>query len=186
MARKRAKKKVEYETRGNSHAELMRSLWEAAVNLRGSIEPADYKRYVLPLIFLRFLSLRYERRRTELRMLVREPGSEYYTKDPAVADEILEDADEYRAAGAYRAFRTTGAPEPQPGFCRATPIDEIAKHRFALTPGRYVGSDGGDEEGEPFKERMPKLLATLKQQFGESDRLQADIAKSLKEFGYGK
>ena len=41
-------------------------MWEAAVNLRGSIEPADYKRYVLPIIFLRFLSLRFERRRHEL------------------------------------------------------------------------------------------------------------------------
>ena len=63
MATKRSKKPLVYETRSTSHADLMRSLWEAAVNLRGSIEPADYKRYVLPLIFLRFLSLRYERRR---------------------------------------------------------------------------------------------------------------------------
>jgi type I restriction-modification system DNA methylase subunit len=36
----------------------MKELWEAAVALRGNIEPADYKRYVLPIIFLRFLSLR--------------------------------------------------------------------------------------------------------------------------------
>ena len=36
-------------------AALMRELWNAAVALRGNIEPADYKRYVLPLIFLRFL-----------------------------------------------------------------------------------------------------------------------------------
>ena len=42
---------------------LTKELWQAAVNLRGSIEPADYKRYVLPIIFLRFLSLRYEKRR---------------------------------------------------------------------------------------------------------------------------
>jgi type I restriction-modification system DNA methylase subunit len=40
---------------------LVKELWQAAVNLRGSIEPADYKRYVLPIIFLRFLSLRFER-----------------------------------------------------------------------------------------------------------------------------
>lgn len=42
--------------------ELMKELWEAAVQLRGNIEPSDYKRYVLPIIFLRFLSLRYETR----------------------------------------------------------------------------------------------------------------------------
>ena len=27
---------------------LVRELWQAAVNLRGLVEPADYKRYVLP------------------------------------------------------------------------------------------------------------------------------------------
>ena len=31
--------------------ELLKELWNAAVALRGNIEPADYKRYVLPLIF---------------------------------------------------------------------------------------------------------------------------------------
>ena len=43
--------------------ELTKELFQAAITLRGSVEPADYKRYVLPIIFLRFLSLRYDRRR---------------------------------------------------------------------------------------------------------------------------
>jgi type I restriction enzyme M protein len=43
--------------------DLVKELWQAAVSLRGSIEPADYKRFVLPIIFLRFLSLQHERRR---------------------------------------------------------------------------------------------------------------------------
>jgi type I restriction enzyme M protein len=47
-------------------SELLKELWNAAVALRGNIEPADYKRYVLPLVFLRFLSLRYEQRRSEI------------------------------------------------------------------------------------------------------------------------
>ncbi|GAH66478.1 unnamed protein product, partial [marine sediment metagenome] len=29
----------------NHHAELLKQLWEAAVNLRGSIDTPDYKRY---------------------------------------------------------------------------------------------------------------------------------------------
>jgi len=45
-------------------ADLVKELWQAAVALQGSsIEPADYKRYLLPIIFLRFLSLRFEERR---------------------------------------------------------------------------------------------------------------------------
>jgi type I restriction enzyme M protein len=55
---------------------LTKELWQAAVTLRGSIEPADYKRYVLPIIFLRFLSLRYEKRRAELEALVADRKSE--------------------------------------------------------------------------------------------------------------
>ncbi len=82
-------------------AELTAELWQAAVNLRGAIEPADYKRYVLPIIFLRFLSLRYERRRTELLGLIADPSSDYHTTNPAHARDILEDPDEYRRAGAF-------------------------------------------------------------------------------------
>ncbi len=86
---------------GNGIAALTAQLWQAAVNLRGSIEPADYKRYVLPIIFLRFLSLRYERRRAELERLIADPASELHTTKPAIIRDILEDPDEYRRAGAF-------------------------------------------------------------------------------------
>ena len=88
----------------NGHAELIRELWQAAVNLRGSIEPADYKRYVLPIIFLRFLSLRFEKRHEELEMMIGEEESEYYTADGKVAKSILDDPDEYRSAGVFKGF----------------------------------------------------------------------------------
>jgi type I restriction enzyme M protein len=75
---------------------LTKELWQAAVTLRGSIEPADYKRYVLPIIFLRFLSLRYEKRRAEVELLVADRKSDYFGDKQA-----LEDPDEYRSAGAF-------------------------------------------------------------------------------------
>ncbi|MGD0992890.1 MAG: class I SAM-dependent DNA methyltransferase [Gemmatimonadales bacterium] len=82
-------------------AALIKELWQAAVALRGSIEPADYKRYVLPIIFLRFLSLRYQHRRQELARLVKEPKSDYYTTNERAARAILNNPDEYRSAGAF-------------------------------------------------------------------------------------
>ncbi len=91
-----SKKKPEYQTNGGGISALIKELWQAAVNLRGSVEPADYKRYVLPIIFLRFLSLRFEARRAELDRLIKEPDSEYFG-DAAV----LDDPDEYKSAGAY-------------------------------------------------------------------------------------
>jgi type I restriction enzyme M protein len=91
------KKKTDTEKKANgSIIDLTKELWQAAVQLRGSIEPADYKRYVLPIIFLRFLSLRYEKRRAELEALIAKPGSDYHG-DPSV----LEDPDEYRRASTF-------------------------------------------------------------------------------------
>lgn len=92
------KKKSEATTNGNGNGivDLTKELWQAAVTLRGSIEPADYKRYVLPIIFLRFLSLRYEKRRAELEFMIADPQSEYHGDNGAVTD-----PDEYRAAGAF-------------------------------------------------------------------------------------
>lgn len=96
-----AKKKAATKAAGNGISDLIKELWQAAVNLRGSIEPADYKRYVLPIIFLRFLSLRYERRREELERLIAEPKSDYHTADAKVATSILEDPDEYAQARTF-------------------------------------------------------------------------------------
>jgi type I restriction enzyme M protein len=76
--------------------DLVKELWQAAVTLRGSIEPADYKRYVLPIIFLRFLSLRFERRRAELQRKIDDPKSDYHGYTAA-----LEDPDEYRSANTF-------------------------------------------------------------------------------------
>lgn len=88
-------------TLGNGTASLLKELWEAAVTLRGSIEPADYKRYVLPIIFLRFLSMRYEKRREELERLLADPESDHYTQDTKVVQSTLEDPDEYRSANGF-------------------------------------------------------------------------------------
>jgi type I restriction enzyme M protein len=42
------------------------TLWDAANKLRGSVEPAEYKHVVLSLIFLKFISDKFEERRAEL------------------------------------------------------------------------------------------------------------------------
>jgi type I restriction enzyme M protein len=92
-----SKKKNTYQTNDqNNIMDVIKELWQAAVNLRGSIEPADYKRYVLPIIFLRFLSLRYEKRRDELTYLINEPESDYYG-----LNFVLDDPDEFRQVGAF-------------------------------------------------------------------------------------
>ena len=44
-----------------------------------------------------------------------------------------------------------------------------------LTPGRYVGAEAAENDGEPFEEKMKRFTATL----------DAAIAVNMKELGYG-
>ncbi len=80
---------------------IEKELWEAAVKLRGNIAPADYKHYVLPLLFLRYLSLRYEHRHDELESMIKDPASAYFTEDEETAHDILDDPDEYKSKNVY-------------------------------------------------------------------------------------
>jgi len=61
---------------------------------------------------------------------------------------------------------------------------EIAAHGHVLTPGRYVGAEEIEEDGEPFEEKMPRLIAELNSQFVESAKLELAIKANLKGLGY--
>jgi type I restriction enzyme M protein len=72
-----------------------------------------------------------------------------------------------------------------PGFCKSATTTEIAAHGYVLTPGRYVGAEEVEDDGEPFEEKMPRLVAELQAQFAESAKLEAAIRANLKGLGYG-
>jgi len=71
-----------------------------------------------------------------------------------------------------------------PGFCKSATTAEIAAHGHVLTPGRYVGAEEVADDGEPFEEKMPRLVAELHTQFAESAKLEADIKRNLAGLGY--
>lgn len=54
-----------------------------------------------------------------------------------------------------------------------------------LTPGRYVGAEEAEDDGEPFEQKMKRLTAELKGQFAESAKLESAIKENLKKLGYG-
>jgi len=106
------------------------------------------------------------------------------------------DSDTGRIVYAFRQWR--GEPKPDwwseeqsgawtyrdiPGFCRAANIEEIKKHDFVLTPGRYVGTEELEDDGEPFEEKYPRLLAELRECFAEGDRITAEVHRRLREVG---
>ncbi len=71
-----------------------------------------------------------------------------------------------------------------PGFCKSATTAEIASHGYVLTPGRYVGAEAAEDDGEPFEEKMPRLVAELHVQFAESAKLEQQIKANLKGLGY--
>ena len=66
-----------------------------------------------------------------------------------------------------------------PGFCKAETIEGIRKQGLVLTPGRYVGAEALVDDGEPFTEKYPRLLAELKESFAEGERLAAVVRERL-------
>ena len=71
------------------------------------------------------------------------------------------------------------------GFCKAAKLDDIRKHGYVVTPGRYVGAEEIEDDGEPFEEKMKRLTAMLHDQQVEAASLDTAITANLKELGYG-
>jgi type I restriction enzyme M protein len=100
----------------------------------------------------------------------------------------LNDDDIAHIAGTYHAWRgEEGAGEyaDVPGFCKSASLEEVRKHGHVLTPGRYVGVEAQEDDGEPFEQKMRKLVAELEVQRAEGARLDAAIAENLKTLGFG-
>jgi len=100
----------------------------------------------------------------------------------------LTDADIERVVGTYHAWRGdkgSGKYEDVAGFCKSATTDEVAKRGYVLTPGRYVGAEEVEDDGDPFEEKMPRLVAELHAQFDESAKLEQAIKANLRGLGYG-
>jgi type I restriction enzyme M protein len=95
-------------------------------------------------------------------------------------------ADIERIAETYHAWRgTTGENYCDvKGFCASATLDEIEKHGFVLTPGRYVGAPDSEEDEIEFEERMAKLTDRLAVELAESERLAAEVKRALSAVGY--
>ncbi len=91
-----------------------------------------------------------------------------------------------KIASTYHAWcGEDGKYEDVPGFSKAVKLDEIRKYGHILTPGRYVGAEEVEEEGEPFEKKMQRLTAELAGQFKRSRELEEEIEKNLTGIGYG-
>ncbi|WP_025795551.1 type I restriction-modification system subunit M [Vibrio parahaemolyticus] len=110
-----------------------------------------------------------------------------YMKDRVLRDFTRDDIQ--KVADLYHAWKTGAevngiAYEDQAGFCKSATLEEITKHDYVLTPGRYVGATEELDDGIPFGEKMATLMTKLSEQFAESATLEAEIKKNLAGLGY--
>jgi type I restriction enzyme M protein len=99
----------------------------------------------------------------------------------------LTDGDIDRIAATYHAWRggaDSGGYADVPGFCKSATTAEIASHGHVLTPGRYVGAQDIEDDGEPFEGKMQRLVATLEEQFAESARVETVIRENMQRLGF--
>ena len=93
-----------------------------------------------------------------------------------------------KIASTYHAWRGDESEQNQyqdvPGFCKSANFEEIVKHGYILTPGRYVGAEDVEDDGEDFEEKMRTLTTRLKEQMEKSKELDQVILKNLKELGF--
>ncbi len=106
--RDRIKKNLQENTekvilKSNHHdLDIERELWAAADKLRGNIDVSEYKNIVLGLLFLKYISDAFYKRREELDALTRDPKNEdFYVKDDKARAQILETRDFYKSAGVF-------------------------------------------------------------------------------------
>jgi type I restriction enzyme M protein len=98
--------------------------------------------------------------------------------------ELLDD-DIKKISETYHAWRNKdGQYEDEKGFCKSANLEEIEKHDYILTPGRYVGIAEEEDDGIPFEEKMEGLTEKLSQQFKRSRELEEEIRKNLASIGF--
>ena len=106
-----------------------------------------------------------------------------YMKDRVLRDFTPDDVK--KVADTFHAWQHSEGYEDVPGFCYSAPLADIRKHEHVLTPGRYVGAEEQEEDGEAFADKMALLTSQLAGQFAESAKLESEIKKNLAGLGYG-
>ncbi|MCK9150498.1 type I restriction-modification system subunit M [Methanobacterium alcaliphilum] len=98
---------------------------------------------------------------------------------------VLNDEDVQQIAQIYHSWRgEDGVYEDIKGFCKSVHLEDIKKHDFILTPGRYVGFAEEEEDLEEFEEKMKRLTLKLAMQFEESNKVEDNIKANLRGLGY--
>ena len=99
----------------------------------------------------------------------------------------LSDKDIARIADTYHSWRgkPDAAPyEDEPGFSKSSTLEEIREHDHVLTPGRFVGAATLVDDGEPFANKMERVVTELKQHQKQAAKFDLKIKRNLTKIGF--
>jgi type I restriction enzyme M protein len=95
-------------------------------------------------------------------------------------EDMAKIADTYHA---WRGEPDAGSYEDDPGFCASAATAQMTEQRYILTPGRYVGSGGAEDDGEPIYDKIARLKMELIEAFDDSHQLEMKVRAHLEGLG---
>ncbi|EGH41302.1 Type I restriction-modification system, M subunit [Pseudomonas syringae pv. pisi str. 1704B] len=69
--------------------------------------------------------------------------------------------------------------EDIPGFCYSASFEDVQKHGFILTPGRYVGAESVEEDDQLFSDKLNHLIEQLGEQIAERNAIEKIILQKM-------
>ena len=167
-------------TSTKAEAEIRKNLIEAKlVDCIVTMPPNLFYNVTIP-VCLWFISKNRENRKDKILFIdARKMGTMITRKHRELSDEEIK-----QIYGAYHNWRDQKGYEDFQGFCKSADIEEVRGHEYILTPGRYVGIEEAEDDGEPFDEKMTRLTGELAEMFTKSHNLEDEIRQRLGALGY--
>ena len=188
-------------------ADFEKNLWDTADKLRGTVESSEYKHVVLSLIFLKFISDKFEERRAQL---IAEGKESYldmvefyamksvfylpeearwrFIKDRAKQDDIAVLLDTaLSTVEKSNVGQDMVLDQDNRYFTDRSNLSPDIKCLLSRSdPKHPVGAAEIADDGIAFETKMKALTETLYRQMEEARELDAVIRKNLEGLGYGE
>ena len=109
-----------------------------------------------------------------------------YMKDRVHRDLALEDIK--KIADTYHSWRwvksATWVYEDELGYSKSASLEEMAKHDYVLTPGRYVGIPEEEDDWIPSEDKMKDLTEKLSEQMNKEEEMNNEIKTQLEKIWF--
>lgn len=94
----------------------------------------------------------------------------------------LSDEEITKISDVYNAWRGEPGLEPYEdvlGFCASVKMENIRTNDHVLTPGRYVGNQDVEDDGEPLEDKIARLSQSIRSGFESRAKLQSTVVTAL-------